>query len=245
MLAIISDVHGNLAALEAVLSDIQSRRVERIICLGDLVGYGPDPVECLVAARSFDLVLLGNHEEAVLTGAVDFNSRAEMAVNWTRQHLKNDAEAKEHMKFLRKLLTRCEEGNLSFVHGSPRDPTREYIYPGHARDTERMSEIFALIKHFCFVGHTHTPGVFTSEGEYVHPTALPAGVCVFHKDKALINVGSVGQPRDDDPRACYVTFDGDSAVFRRVKYDIKKTVKKIYETAELADSLGSRLLFGK
>jgi len=243
--AILSDVHGNLAALEAVLDDLYARKVTRVLCLGDLVGYGPQPVECLELASKFDIVLKGNHEEAVLTEAVDFNIRAGMAVNWTRERLASDPGGEKRMILLRGLPEQHVEEDKLLVHGSPREPTREYIFPGDARDAQKMAALFERFERFCFVGHTHVPGVFTEGDGFAHPTELLKNIFLFEDEKAIINVGSVGQPRDNDPRACYVTFDGDSVVFRRVKYDVDKTADLIYKSEGLAKSLGDRLKVGK
>jgi len=243
--AIISDVHGNLPALEAVLDDLYARHVTRIICLGDLVGYGPQPVECLELADKFDVLIEGNHEEAVRTEAVDFNLRADLAVSWTRERLLAPPGGRQRLRQLEDLPNQHLEPGMLFVHGSPRDPTREYIFPGDARNATQMADTFELVDHFCFVGHTHVPGVFTPDGEFNHPADLLKQIYMFGDEKAIINVGSVGQPRDGDPRACYVTFDGDSVVFRRVAYDVEKTAKLIYQAEGLANSLGERLAAGK
>ncbi len=245
MLAILSDVHGNLAALEAVLDDLYARKVERIVCLGDLIGYGPQPVECVELATKFDVVLMGNHEEAVLTEAVDFNLRAGMAVNWTRERVASEPGGQQRMDFLRNLSKECREQDRLFVHGSPRDPTREYIFPRDARNSEKMQAIFEKVPKLCFVGHTHVPGVFTESEGYQHPTQLLKGIYLLGEEKAVINVGSVGQPRDEDPRACYVTFNEDAVVFRRVPYDVNRTASLIYQSKGLAKSLGDRLKVGR
>lgn len=245
MFAILSDVHGNLAALEAVLDDLYARKVERIICLGDLVGYGPQPVECVELAAKFGLVLMGNHEEAVLTEAVDFNLRAGMAVNWTREQVTGEPGGQQRMDFLRSLPKKALEEDRAFVHGSPRDPTREYIFPRDIRNHDKMKAIFEHVPRLCFVGHTHVPGVFTENEGYQHPSQLLQGIYLLGEEKAIINVGSVGQPRDEDPRACYVTFNEDAVVFRRVPYDVNRTASLIYQAKGLARSLGDRLKVGK
>jgi diadenosine tetraphosphatase ApaH/serine/threonine PP2A family protein phosphatase len=248
LIAIISDIHSNLEALEAVLEDIRKREVEKIYCLGDIVGYGPNPRECIDLMKACSVVLMGNHDEAVLFGARDFNLRAEMAIEWTRKELLENtpdkAVAQARWEFLKQLPELKEEGDCLFVHGSPRKPLREYIFPRDVNDRRKISEIFSRIRSLCFVGHTHVPGIFTEDMRYVHPSEL-YNIYMLDSRKTLFNVGSVGQPRDGNSEACYVTFDGDSVVFRRVPYDIEKTVQKIYAIPAVDDSLGDRLREGR
>jgi diadenosine tetraphosphatase ApaH/serine/threonine PP2A family protein phosphatase len=247
--AIVSDIHGNLEALTAVLEDIQSRGIEEIVCLGDVVGYGPAPLECLKVARGFKLSILGNHEEAVLfrAGSKDFRVKAEMAIEWTKKQLfeVDTLGAQESLKFLHSLQETVLEDNVLYVHGSPRQPLRDYVYPKDIRNEPKMQEIFGHFEKSCFCGHTHLPGVFQDDLTFIHPEDLPMGVYLTGKEKVMVNVGSVGQPRDGDRRACYATFDGDAVVFRRVDYDVDQTVKKVYATKELDRSLGDRLRAGK
>ncbi len=248
MIALISDIHSNLDAFEAVMEDIQKRNVEKIYCLGDIVGYGPNPKECLDLAIECDLTLMGNHDEAVLFGPKDFNLRAEMAVEWTRKELTDGTpdkdEGKKRWEFLKSLAEIIEESDHMFVHGSPRKPLREYVFPRDVSDRKKISDIFSRIKNRCFVGHTHVPGIFTEDMRYAHPSEL-YNIYMLDSRKTLFNVGSVGQPRDGNPQSCYVTFDGDSVVFRRVPYDVEKAVQKIYAIPALDDSLGDRLREGR
>ena len=249
MKAIISDIHGNLEALTAVLEDIRGKGVEEIICLGDIVGYGPNPTECLNRARGFTLSILGNHEEAVLfrAGSRDFRVRAEVAIEWTKEQLfdVDPTAGQGGLKFLHSLQETHEDGGELFVHGSPRQPLRDYVYPKDVRNRGKMQDIFARIPALCFCGHTHLPGVFEENGTFIHPEDLPMGVYLTGSEKVMVNVGSVGQPRDGDRRSCYVTFDGEAVVFRRVDYNIDETVKKIYAAKGLDRSLGDRLRAGK
>jgi predicted phosphodiesterase len=247
--AILSDIHGNLEALRAVLEDIESKGIEEIVCVGDIVGYGPNPVECLNIARRFKLSILGNHEEAVLfrAGSRDFRVRAEMAIEWTKKQLfdVDPASGKESLKFLHSLQEMHEDDSELFVHGSPRQPLRDYVYPKDVQSTAKIAEIFAKVPSLCFCGHTHLPGVFEEDCSFVHPEDLPMGVYLTGSEKVMVNVGSVGQPRDGDRRSCYVTFDGEAVVFRRVEYNVEETVKKIYAAKGLDRSLGDRLRAGK
>jgi predicted phosphodiesterase len=258
VIAIISDIHSNLAAFEAVIEDIRSRHVDRVLCLGDVVGYGPQPRECVALDRKLGVTIMGNHDEAILHShkTEQFNLRAEMAIEWTREQLSTQGtqeEVAERFDFLRSLPEmedRTVDGvPLLFVHGSPRKPLREYVFPRDVQNKEKMREIFSLIRGLCFVGHSHVPGIYTEDLRYTHPSELEL-LKIYHfeeKQKAVVNVGSVGQPRDNDSRACYVTLtdEADAVVFRRVRYDVEKTRKLIYATTGLDNSLGDRLLEGR
>jgi len=248
--AIISDIHGNSEAFRAVLDDIAARKITEIICLGDIVGYGPSPVECLELARKHcRFTIKGNHEEAALNDPVDFNYRAEAAIRWTQERIRQSPpeEAKRNIAFLESLqVSASDESGALLVHGTPRQPTRDYLFPRDSRDKAKLGEIFAKIEKYCFVGHSHIPGVFAEDGTYTHPNEMTmAGIHILDDTKCVINVGSVGQPRDEDPRACYCTFDGDSVVFRRVTYDVKGVMRKIYANNRLHKSLADRLEQGK
>ena len=159
MIAIVSDIHSNLEALLVVLDDIAARNVEEIVCLGDLVGYGANPCECIdLIQQNAKVTVRGNHDEAVLNKdyARDFNLKAEGALDWTRAQLEtgNSTQGENHRRidFLTNLPERADEGDITFVHGSPRAPTRDYIFPRDVRSKEKMQEIFALFARFCFVG---------------------------------------------------------------------------------------------
>ena len=246
--AIISDIHANLVALEAALEDIKEQGVDSIYCLGDVIGYGPQPRECLEKCRDFDLNLLGNHEEAVLFEPIGFNARAKSAVDWTKQQLSLPECPREENSELWNLVgsmepSHVEEGVL-YVHGSPRDPTREYVFVSDIRNPEKLAEIFAAQEQqTSFAGHTHTAGVFTVDCEFLHPSQIGNRYQVGEK-KVLINVGSVGQPRDGDPRGSYVIFDGETVEFHRVKYDIEEAIRRFRETP-LPEELALRLIEGR
>ena len=251
MKAIISDIHGNLDALQAVLADIEHLGIKEIICLGDVVGYGPEPRECLDIVNSISkFTILGNHEEAVLAGIpATFTQRARQAIEWTRKELLEDEREPASVRDARKKIMQSfkiqhKADGVQYVHGSPRDPTREYVMPRDVIDKKKMGEIFACLQDYCFCGHTHTPGIFTISG-FTHPSDMFDLYMLGTDEKVLVNVGSVGQPRDGDPRACFITFDGDTVVWRRVAYNVESTVKKIYAIPDLDDFLGDRLRDGK
>ncbi|HEY3322942.1 MAG TPA: metallophosphoesterase family protein [Planctomycetota bacterium] len=251
MKAIISDIHGNLEALRAVLEDIEHLGIKDIVCLGDIVGYGPQPKECLEIVKNItSFTILGNHEEAVLNGVpASFQPRARKAIEWTRKILLEDPMEPQGVRDARReqmagYKPRHRVEGVLYVHGSPRDPTREYVMPRDATDKKKMTAVFAALDDYCFVGHTHTPGIFTPSG-FTHPSDMFDLYMLGTDEKVLVNVGSVGQPRDGDPRACFCTFDGDTVVWRRVTYNIETTCKMIYAIPELDDFLADRLREGR
>ena len=232
MQAILSDIQGNLEALQAVLEDMGRHSVDEIYCLGDTVGYGgPNPRECLDLAMRWDVVLLGNFDEAIKGDPPEFGSQiVNNSLRWGRLELEAAVPDREaalrRWAFLRALQPRFEAGDFLFVHGSPRRPLNEYVFPEDIYYKAKLEAVFAAVKRYCFVGHTHIPGIFNQDGNFLSPEEV--GLCHrFDGRKTLVNVGSVGQPRDGDPRACYVLLDGDVIRFRRVVYDIETTVRKI------------------
>ena len=249
--AIVSDIHANLEAFEAVLDDIRGQGIEDIFCLGDLIGYGPNPRECIdLAMRHFKVTLMGNHDQAALFDPEGFNASAEAAIFWTREQLEsrgNPRQNERRWEFLGELprVHREQDGQLLFVHGSPRVPLNEYIFPEDIYNRRKMERIFQLVDRYCFVGHTHVPGVFLESGEFLEPTDLPEGRLALPDQKMVVNVGSIGQPRDGDPRACYVVLEDGNLWFRRVPYDVEKTIQKIYRIPALDNFLGDRLRQGR
>ncbi|MEM9644832.1 MAG: metallophosphoesterase family protein [Planctomycetota bacterium] len=248
--AILSDIHGNLAALQAVLADIESQQVDRIVCLGDVVGYGPSPCECLDIVKQFAFCVLGNHDSSALFDPEGFNAAAEQAIFWTRDRLEradgDPVQGRLRLEFLCMLPRTVREENVLFVHGSPRGPTNEYVFPEDTQNSKKMEKLFSLVPHLCFQGHTHVPGIFRQNAGFVAPHAISGAYPVTDSSRRLmINVGSVGQPRDGDPRCCYVIFDGQSVQFRRVEYDIEKTVQMIESEPDLDNFLGYRLRDGR
>ncbi|MSR18296.1 MAG: metallophosphoesterase [Phycisphaerales bacterium] len=254
--AIISDVHSNLSALETVLSHIDGQRVDRIISLGDIVGYGPDPVECvdLVASRC-EWSLMGNHDFGVLYEPTNFNAAAEQSAYWTRRQLDgetNRATAEKRWNFLGRLRVRVAFGSYLCVHGTPRRPINEYLFPEDVVNSViKMRQIFERIDLYCLVGHTHVPGIFTDEPDFYCPSDFENVYTMRLGEKVIINPGSVGQPRDSDPRASYAILEAevdgqaDKVEFFRLDYDIERTVKRIHNTPELHDWLGDRLRQGR
>ncbi|HYC76210.1 MAG TPA: metallophosphoesterase, partial [Planctomycetota bacterium] len=249
--ALISDLHSNLEALTAVFADMAGFKVDQVYCLGDVVGYGPNPRECLdLVKEKCAWTLLGNHEEGLLQESfgADFNERARRALDWTRETLSSPTFPKEKNYAFWSQIDAFEAtrrtDDAMFVHGSPRDPVREYVMPQDAANASMMADVFAKIdRPVCFAGHTHVPGVFTPDGGFRHQSELPETVKL--PPKSFINVGSAGQPRDGDNRACYLLVDGDAVRFRRVPYDLVTTMRKIKATPQLDDFLAARLKVGK
>lgn len=247
--AIVSDIHGNLAALEAVMEDLRSQSVTQIICLGDVVGYGPNPCECLDAVMNFEFTILGNHDSSALFDPEGFNNSAERAIFWTRQQLHQTggpAECRRRLEFICKMPRVMRKGGMLFVHGSPRGPTSEYVFPEDVQSPKKLEKLFSLISQICFQGHTHVPGVFSSDMRFVRSEMVPERFPFAQQGKKfMVNVGSVGQPRDSDPRSCYVIMEDETITFRRVAYDIDRTVSAIYAEEELDNLLGDRLREGR
>jgi diadenosine tetraphosphatase ApaH/serine/threonine PP2A family protein phosphatase len=227
--------------------------VEGVYCLGDTLGYGPNPCECLhLVARTCAVTLLGNHDQATLFDPDGFGVYAHQAIRWTRERLEapvpDRAAAARRIEFLLGLPRQHREGDLLYVHGSPRNPLREYFFPEDIYNPRKMAENFGRVERYCFQGHTHIPGVFTERSAGAWDFTSPEESGSTHAPgpgKAIVNVGSVGQPRDGDWRACYVLFDGEAVHFRRVEYDVEATVRKIHSTEGLADWLGDRLREGR
>jgi len=235
MAAVISDVHGNLAALEAVLAETGDRT---IWCLGDVVGYGARPNECCTLVRErAGLCLAGNHDLAV-RGTIDtheFAGAAGVAARWTSSVLEDDARA-----FLDSLESQATADGVELFHASARDPVWEYVLSDEtAAATLALTEAPVVL-----VGHSHVALHISADGE---GGLAPAGTAVgLAGTRRLLNPGSVGQPRDGDPRAAWLDLDlgAGSAVFHRVEYDIERTQAEI-RGAGLPDVLADRLAFGQ
>ena len=244
--AVVSDVHGNLEALTAVLADAASEGALGILCLGDTVGYGADPVPCieLLGERS-TRVVAGNHEHGAL-GLVDlrwFNPAARVAALWTRERLGAD-----HQGYLSGLPLASAVGEATCVHASPRHP-EEWDYLLSAEDGFLAFGDFPT--RLCFVGHSHRPAVWSLGSRGPAYEDLAGAACHDHRTtfhdgrRYIVNVGSVGQPRDRDPRAAYVLWEEDErhVTLRRVTYDHKAAAAKILR-AGLPRALADRLAHG-
>jgi len=213
-IAVISDIHGNLPALQTVLDDIKA---DEILCAGDIVGYNPYPSEVIEIIRSNEIpCVMGNHDEAVVTGEISwFNPYAAYAISWTRRILRED-----ELRFLSELPFSVKRDDVVIFHGSPRS-NKEYIYEWSPLEwiAESVSENNIVL------GHTHVPFIRKINS------------------KIVANAGSVGQPRDGDPRACYLIISEDGVEMRRVKYNIEEVYERILEVG-LPEFLAERLLRG-
>ncbi|MCP4427538.1 MAG: metallophosphoesterase family protein [Chloroflexi bacterium] len=236
---IISDIHANLAAFEAVLADAAGQW-DTIWHLGDLVGYGPNPNECVNLLRQHDHISLsGNHDWAVL-GRLDinsFNEEAQFAAQWTQSVLNEDVHA-----YLESLPTTLIKDSFTLAHASPRQPVWEYILDGYTAAIN--FEYFDT--PYCLVGHTHVPVVFSKEGARIVPRRPSGRVPILLNDtRCIINPGSVGQPRDSDPRAAYALLDLENQIweYRRVEYPVAQTQAQMREIG-MPDKLANRLEHG-
>jgi len=248
--ALISDIHGNVDALEVVLKDIERKDVKRIICLGDIIGYGPNPTECVdLVMEKCEWAMMGNHDFAVLYEPTSFNASAESACFWTRQQFENEKDPDKRRKrweFLGNLEIRKNAENALWVHASPRRPINEYIFPDDVLTAPlKMQQIFERIETRCFVGHTHVTGVFTDEPDFYPPADLGGSYTFIEAEKCIVNPGSVGQPRDRDPRASYAIVNEKKVEFFRLEYNIDKVIKKVEAIPDLSDFLGHRLAEGR
>jgi predicted phosphodiesterase len=237
---VISDIHSNLKALQAVLQ--AAGEVDAVWCLGDLIGYGPNPNECidLIQEQPNLICLLGNHDAACIgdLNVATFNREARMAVEWTQSVL-----TKENISFLRKRPQIEVIDNVTLAHGSPREPVYEYVL-----DVRSARENFDYFENdYCFIGHSHLPLLFAknSAEDKVSLSFPQQNQTIQLKPRAIVNPGSVGQPRDRDRRAAFAIFDPEEAtwVHRRVEYDIQATQEEM-RTVNLPDRHIDRLSGG-
>jgi predicted phosphodiesterase len=238
--AIVSDIHSNLHALEAVLAAIDAEAPDELWCLGDLVGYGPRPNECCATiAERADVCLAGNHDLAV-RGTIElaeFGGEAAVAAGWTRMVLEPQAQA-----LLARLEPKGAAHGVALYHGSARDPIWEYVLD----DEAALATLELAGSPLVLVGHSHIALLVVQSGEELTGGVAAAGTELeVGGVRALLNPGSVGQPRDGDPRAAYLLLDLDAqrAAFRRVEYDIEQTQREMREVG-LPEMLAARLALG-
>jgi diadenosine tetraphosphatase ApaH/serine/threonine PP2A family protein phosphatase len=239
---VFSDIHSNLEAFQAVLADMRTVRFTRMICLGDVVGYAASPKDCLDLLRTLETaVLLGNHDFAVIDDRIllDMSGPAVIGVRYAREQL-----SAARRDFFRALPMTASDGELQFVHSSLDHPeTWTYL----RREPEIRAHFAAQTHAICFCGHTHVPGVFAfdSAGE-IHSLGSTGRIQLTNGEKFLINAGSVGQPRDRNPDACYVIYETATRTleFRRVPYDIESAQARIL-AANLPRITAERLAAGR
>jgi predicted phosphodiesterase len=223
---IISDIHSNLTALQTVLDS--AGRYDAVWCLGDLVGYGPDPNECIEKVRSLPNLkcVLGNHDAAVL-GKMDqetFNHEAGLAISWTRRVINSESH-----NFLAGLAETDVSGEVTLAHGSPRNPVWEYLM-----DYPTALQAFPFFEtRLCFVGHTHVPALWEQDPGERTPTLVHDYLRMNVSGRCILNPGSVGQPRDHDRRASFALFDPTQSTWelRRVEYDIASVQARVKKTS--------------
>jgi diadenosine tetraphosphatase ApaH/serine/threonine PP2A family protein phosphatase len=234
--AIISDVHGNLEALKEVLKYIDEKKIDRVFCLGDIVGYGPNPNECVeIISERCQKVVIGNHDHAALglTSTEYFNDFAKISTHWTTNNL-----SEENKNYLHSLEFTYSTDKFLAVHSTPSAPTLwHYILS----EMDAQHEFKYFEERICFIGHSHFPIVFNDRAGF---TRAPK-VKLEEEDKFIVNVGSVGQPRDGNPKACFCVYDDkeSSIDFIRLDYEIDKTREKIIK-AGLPVFLADRLKKG-
>jgi predicted phosphodiesterase len=233
--ALISDIHGNLEALQKAFEIIDEKKVDSIICLGDSVGYGSNPNECLdIIKPRCEIIVAGNHDYAAInkTDITYFNSYARASAYWTSKKL-----TKENAEYLDNLPLVVTKEDVTFVHASPINPEEwDYILSIY----EAQHQFNGFKNQICFIGHSHLPIIFTNEGEILKDKAT-----LHDKKRYIINVGSIGQPRDGDTRLSFAIYDDTTKYIEiiRAEYDNFTTSKKIKE-AGLPPFLGDRLLRG-
>lgn len=236
--AVVSDIHSNLVALDTVLEDVGP--IDAVWQLGDVVGYGPDPDGVVARLREIDAIgVRGNHDAAALGGPEIrwFNPEAAAAAEWTRDRISGETRA-----WLDALPLRHHEGRATLVHGSPRDPLREYIVD----DDVALANLELLTTPYAFHGHTHLPVAFIADSPGIAIVVPHHGTTLVLDDRpTLLNPGSVGQPRDGDPRASYLVLDTEAwtVTWRRVAYDFA-TVQRAIRSAGLPRRLADRLAIG-
>jgi predicted phosphodiesterase len=238
--AIFSDIHSNLEALNSVLCAYQQERIDKYLCVGDIVGYGANPTECIKIVRERNIpAVAGNHDWAS-SGKFSieyFNPYAREAVSWTRKKLDS-----ADVNYLNDLQLVYEEGDFCLVHGTLVKP-EHFDYLFELSDAQDSFE--ALKTKLCFVGHTHYPIVFKRGGQRIE-YVKDMHISVEPDKQYIINVGSVGQPRDGDNRACLCIYDSEEKAveIKRVEYDIRVAQKKILKEG-LPPSLANRLILGQ
>ncbi len=239
--AIISDIHSNLEALQAVIKDIKKRRIKNIFCLGDLVGYGANPNECIeLCLKESDVTIAGNHDWAAVqkTDTSNFNPVATSAIEWTMKNL-----SPENADKLKSLSLTYKTDNLHLVHSSADRPEKWHYLLSFE---ELQNEFKFFPEQLLFIGHSHIPSAIYQDDNGYTDFITDSHFPVISRRRYIVNVGSVGQPRDLDPRACYVIYDGNknSIEFIRIEYNIPLAQQKIID-AGLPEILADRLMVGK
>ncbi len=251
-IALISDIHSNREALDAVFAHIDTQAVDKVYCLGDVVGYGSEPEYCVDRIRERCAEsLMGNHDDGLFHGASDFNPHARGALDFTRKRMRprwySSRVVKKRWAWLQERPLTHKDGRFLLVHGSPRDPVREYVLSTDGfLNPGKLRSIFESFEGIAFAGHTHHGGVLDSGFKFHGLSGEAETTFKFEQDaKYFVNVGSVGQPRDGDSRACYAILESDSVTWHRITYDYRATQAKIRQHPGLSEILASRLAMGR
>lgn len=248
MIAIISDIHANLEALEAVVADIERHGVADVVCLGDIVGYGPDPIECLRRSMAWAVVVAGEFDRTLVEHDPDqWSEWVNGHIRWMQQRVYDSPDAELLFSTVRSFRERHDQLGCQFCHGMPSD-ARKFVFPEDIYDIRKMDRCAQEFDHVLFTGHSHIPGLFAltlaTGWEYIEVSPGDE-YDVGDYAKLICSVGSVGQPRDGDERASFVLFDGCKIQFHRVEYDIAATIAKIKNDPDIDDMHGDRLPEGR
>lgn len=246
--AVISDIHGNLEALEVVLDEIRQLGATRVICLGDLIGYGPDSLACFRRSVNWDVVIAGEWDRAIVEhDPAQWNAVINKHIEWLHNQFCLASDSAALFRILRSLRPAFAENGRLFVHGTPQD-VREWIFPEDVYQVQKLNRIAEQFDDACICGHSHIPGIFrrTNEWKWEFLQLVENEPYeIKHGQKTIITAGSVGQPRDNDPRTSFLTIDAGCIRFHRVPYDVMRTVSKIHANPEIDNLHGDRLLVGR
>jgi predicted phosphodiesterase len=243
--AIVADIHSNGEALRAVFEDLRRREIKHVMCLGNIVGIGPEPGYCVDFVRkNCFTTLLGNLDYGIVHKTATCTESTARALAWARAIIESGDpdEAADRWKFFEKLPERFDKNGITFVHGSPRDPVSEFLFPEDVeRNPAKIVDSFELFDKVLFVGHSHIPGVFQQNLTFESERSLEGKFHYRRGTKVIINVGSVGQSRDGDNRACYIEINKNFMSWHRVSYDVDSVAKKIEETEALFSIVARRI----
>ena len=255
VLAILSNIHANLEALDAVLDDARREGAGEVYCLGNTIGYGANPWECVIQSMTWPQVLMGNFERALLgliarePDPMPWSATiAVRSVEWTYEVWRRHHRSAELKLFLASLEAEAFEGTVAYVHGSLRNPLYESVFPEDVYNLRKLQRVADRLSWLCFSGHTGIAGLHIEVSDGAWEWSSPADCNHAYRmgnRRVICNVGSVGQPRDGDWRAGYVLFDGQQIRFRRVEYDIDGTVAKILNNPSLDPFSASRIREGR